>query len=135
MSILGSKRNVFIGAFLIFFGLMTIISGGKALFTEVGHETRGNIVPLVLWFNFIAGFFYILAGVATYNLRGCVKKLSVLLAFTNVAVFIYLLNHIFQGELYETRTLVAMSIRTSLWVFISLYFFKSDIFKDSRCGC
>ena len=135
MTTLKAKRNIFIGVFLIVFGLMTVVSGGKALFTDVGLQTRGNIVPLVLWFNFIAGFFYVIAGIHTYRLKNCVKKLSVLLAVTNVAVFIYLLSHIFQGQLYETRTLVAMSIRTSLWVFLSFYFFKSSIFKGPECDC
>ena len=42
------KKNVWIGLIFLIFGLMTILSGGRSLFTESGIATRGNIVPLVL---------------------------------------------------------------------------------------
>jgi hypothetical protein len=48
----------------IVFGALTVFAGGGALFG--GDEARaavGNAVPFVLWFNFAAGFAYILAGV------------------------------------------------------------------------
>lgn len=45
------------------FGIVTIIVGGKTLFGgQVERASAGNIVPFVLWFNFIAGFAYIIAG-------------------------------------------------------------------------
>ncbi|MBP6655150.1 MAG: hypothetical protein KA182_09825, partial [Propionivibrio sp.] len=51
------------GAFGLVFGLLTIFSGGTALFgDEAARAAVGNAVPFVLWFNFIAGFFYVLAG-------------------------------------------------------------------------
>ncbi|MCF8515367.1 MAG: hypothetical protein K9G72_13490, partial [Rhodobacteraceae bacterium] len=38
------------------FGLLTLLSGGKALF---GTADMGAVVPFVLWFNFVAGFAYV----------------------------------------------------------------------------
>ena len=43
----------------IVFGALTIISGGRALF---GGVDMGAVVPFVLWFNFLAGFAYVAAG-------------------------------------------------------------------------
>lgn len=130
------KQKSFWIALLIFiFGSMTVISGGKALFTESGIATRGNIVPLVLWFNFIAGFFYILAALSTLRLKACIKKLSIALAALNALVFLYLLGHIFQGGLYENKTLIAMSFRTAFWIFFAIYFNKSKISKRLECSC
>jgi hypothetical protein len=49
----------------IVFGALTIFSVGQALFgEELARASVGNAVGFVLWFNFIAGFFYMLAGVA-----------------------------------------------------------------------
>ena len=45
------------------FGLLTIKEGGTILFgNDVAHAAAGNYVPFVLWFNFLAGFAYVVAG-------------------------------------------------------------------------
>lgn len=129
------QKNVWIALLFVVFGFMTIISGSKALFTEAGINSRGNIVPLVLWFNFIAGFFYLVAAVSTLKLKVCAKKLTIVLAISNALVFLYLVNHIFQGGLYENRTVVAMSFRTAFWIFFAAYFHKSKMFKKVECNC
>ncbi len=51
----------------IIFGIVTIVVGGRTLFG--GAEQRaaaGNIVPFVLWFNFVAGLAYVVAGFGLY---------------------------------------------------------------------
>ena len=66
------KNNRSIGIWLIsavavVFGLLTIKSGGSVLFIDgVDRQAAGNYVPFVLWFNFLAGFFYIVAGVGLW---------------------------------------------------------------------
>lgn len=127
------EKNVKIAIAILIFGSLTIISGGRALFTEAGIQSRGNIVPLVLWFNFLAGFLYVIIGIATLKLKTQAKKLSVALAVTNVFVLLYLLNHVYQGGLFENKTLVAMSFRTAFWIVIAVYFRKSDVFKKIMC--
>ena len=45
------------------FGLLTIKEGGTVLFGgEAARASAGNYVPFVLWFNFVAGFAYVIAG-------------------------------------------------------------------------
>lgn len=129
------QKNVQIALVILVFALMTIIAGGRSLFTEAGVAARGNIVPLVLWFNFIAGFLYLVAGIATFRMKACVKKLAVVLAVLNVGVLLYLLSHIFQGGLYENKTVVAMIFRTLFWVAFATYFNKSGMFKKVDCHC
>lgn len=48
----------------IAFGLLTILSGGMALF---GAVDMGAVVPFVLWFNFSAGFAYMVGGVLLWK--------------------------------------------------------------------
>lgn len=48
----------------ILFGIATLVSGGRALFELHGTEnSAAKIVPFVLYFNFAAGFAYIISGV------------------------------------------------------------------------
>lgn len=129
------KKNVQIALLFLVFGIMTLISGGRSLFTEAGVASRGNIVPVVLWFNFIAGFFYLMAGISTFRLKVCVKKLAIVLAVLNTIVLLYLANHIYQGGLYENKTVVAMSFRTVFWIFFAVYFQRSEMFKKMECHC
>ena len=48
----------------VVFGLATVISGGRALF---GGADMGAVVPVVLWFNFMTGFAYLLAGIGLWR--------------------------------------------------------------------
>lgn len=129
------QRNFLIAVLFLIFGIMTVVSGGRSLFTEEGIATRGNIVPLVLWFNFIAGFFYLLAGLSTFNIKACVKKLSVVLASLSSIVLIYLIIHIYKGGLYETKTVLAMNFRTFFWIGFAVYFQRSNFFNRNECNC
>ena len=48
----------------VVFGIATVFSGGRVLFgPEAARVAAGAVVPFVLWFNFVAGFAYVLAGV------------------------------------------------------------------------
>lgn len=129
------KKNFWIALVFIIFGFLTIISGGKNLFSESGIKSNENIVPLVLWFNFIAGFFYFIAGILIFKLKPCVKRLSFIIAILNVIVLFYFINHVFQGGLFEKKTVFAMSFRTLFWVCFAIYFQKSDFLKKIKCHC
>lgn len=102
------------------FGIVTIIVGGKTLFG--GAEQRaaaGNIVPFVLWFNFVAGFAYVLAGFGLFLWKRWAAQLSAAIAVATIAVFIALGIHIFFGGLFEIRTVAAMTIRSAVWIVIA----------------
>lgn len=102
------------------FGLLTILSGGSALFG--GPEARaaaGNAVPFVLWFNFFAGFAYVLAGLAILVRNRIAFPLSVAIFGMTLLIFGALLIHVLMGGAYELRTLIAMIFRTTVWLAIS----------------
>jgi uncharacterized membrane protein len=105
----------------ILFGAMTIKSGGAVLFFDgAGREAAGHYVPFVLWFNFIAGFFYIITGLGLWQRQRWARMLAVTLAVTTITVFAALGIHILnQGE-YEMRTVIAMTIRSIVWLSIAL---------------
>lgn len=104
----------------IAFGIVTIIVGGKTLFG--GAEARaaaGNIVPFVLWFNFIAGFAYTIAGFGLLLWKRWAAQLSVAIAAATIVVFIALGIHILLGGAFEKRTVGAMIIRSAVWIMIA----------------
>ena len=54
----------------IVFGAVTIFSGGLALFGGIQAQAElGNAVAFVLWFNFLAGFAYVLTGAGLWQGR------------------------------------------------------------------
>ena len=104
----------------IIFGIVTIIVGGKTLFG--GAEQRaaaGNIVPFVLWFNFVAGFAYVFAGFGLFLWKRWAAQLPAVIAVATMVVFIAFGIHIFLGGMFEVRTVGAMIIRSVVWVVIA----------------
>lgn len=119
----------------ILFGIATIKEGGTVLFTEAGKKSAGHYVPFVLWFNFIAGFAYIAAGIAMLRLKSCSRRLSTLIAISTTIVFIAFGFHIFNGGAYEIRTIAAMTIRSALWISIAVIAFRSKALTPINCQC
>ncbi|MCM2306368.1 MAG: hypothetical protein NDI91_02725 [Sulfuritalea sp.] len=102
------------------FGLLTIVSGGRVLFG--GAQARaeaGNIVPFVLWFNFVAGFVYVAAGAALLSAWRGGARLALLLAASTVLVCVAFIAHVVSGGAYEMRTVGALSIRAAFWIVIA----------------
>lgn len=124
-----------LSVFIIIFGLATLKEGGTALFTEAGKIKAGNYVPLVLWHNFIAGFFYLIAGIALFMQKSCTKRVSSLIAGTSILALIYLAVHIINGNAYEMRTVIAMTFRTAFWATIALITFKTKALNRINCNC
>ena len=99
------------------FGTVTVLVGGTTLF---GPPAAGNIVPFVLWFNFIAGFAYIIAGGGVFLWKRWAARLSAAIAIMTTAVFVALGVYIFLGGAYEARTIGAMTIRSLVWIVIAI---------------
>ena len=109
------------GGLAVAFGLATLAEGGHVLFG--GPQARaeaGNVVPFVLMFNFGAAFAYVAAGVATLAGRAWAVWLARAIAAATLLVFLAFGVHALQGGAFETRTLVAMTVRTLFWVAQSL---------------
>lgn len=105
--------------FAILFGLLTIISGGSVLFNQAARQAAGNYVGFVVWFNFLAGFAYVVAGAGLWFLRHWSVWLSLLIAGTTLIVLAAFGAYILSGGAYEMRTVAALGLRSTVWLTIS----------------
>lgn len=109
-----------LGAVAAVFGLMTIVSGGQALFLAPGQgPDMGQVVLPVLWFNFFAGFAYLATGIGLWLHRRWAVVLAAALALATLLMFAYLGVHIAGGGDFETRTVIAMTLRSAFWVTVA----------------
>jgi hypothetical protein len=105
-------------AVAVLFGAATLASGGNVLFGS-GAAAAGHYVPFVLWFNFIAGFFYVAAGIGLWQRRRWAVWLAVALAVLTALTFAAFGWHVSSGGAFEMRTVAAMTLRTSVWTAIA----------------
>jgi hypothetical protein len=102
----------------VLFGAVTVGVGGMTLF---GAPTgSANIVPFVLWFNFIAGFAYMTAGVGLLWWKRWAAWLSVLIAAATILVFAAFGVHVLAGGAFEIRTVGAKTLRAAVWTAIAV---------------
>lgn len=107
-------------AFALFFGIATIKEGGAVLFFNgEAMLAAGNYVPFVLWFNFCSGFLYIFSGIGLWFIRSWGVKLAFFIFISTGVIFIAFGIHVWSGGLFESRTVMAMTIRTVVWALIS----------------
>lgn len=110
-----------ISAAAAFFGLLTIFSGGMALFGGAAAKAAvGDAVPLVLWFNFLAGFAYLLGAFALYKSTIWARRIAWLVGLSTLLVFAVLIIMALSGTPFEWRTVGAMTIRTGFWLSIAI---------------
>jgi hypothetical protein len=110
-----------IAVIAIAFGLLTIREGGAVLFVDgPSRVAAGNYVPFVLWFNFLAGFTYVIAGLGLWMRRRWAVGLAIAIAAATALIFAAFGAHVALGGAWEKRTLIAMSLRTLVWVGIAL---------------
>lgn len=103
------------------FGLLTITSGASALFgNPTNVASAGAVVPFVLWFNFTAGFAYVVASGGLWFFERWAAWLAAALAIATVIVFGLLGMHVASGGAYETRTMWAMVVRASFWIVVAV---------------
>jgi len=102
------------------FGLLTIKEGGMTLIgNKAAVSAAGNYVPFVLWFNFMAGFAYVVAGIGLWLQQRWAVWLAVAIAAATALTFAAFGVHVIIGGLYEKRTVIAMSLRTLVWATIA----------------
>lgn len=112
-------RIIAAGAML--FGVITVFSGGNVIFgPEAARELAGQFVPFVVWFNFSAGFFYIVAGIAIWRGHRFAIWLSIAIAAATALVAAAFALWVMQGGGYEMRTVGALTLRFGIWALISL---------------
>ena len=104
----------------VLFGILTINSGGQVLFgDEATRANTGQVIAFVLWFNFCAGFAYVLAGIGLWFGMRWASLVAIVLAITTALLAVGLLVYIFLGGGYEMRTLVAMALRLGFLVVLA----------------
>ena len=102
------------------FGLLTINEGGTILFgDEIVRAEAGNYVPFVLWFNFLAGFAYVIAGIGLWMLQPWAVWLAITIAGATSLTFAAFGMHVAFGGVYMQHTVIAMSLRTLVWAAIA----------------
>lgn len=107
--------------FAIGFGLSTIKEGGAVMFdVGIAREVAGDYVPFLLWFNFSAGFAYLVAGAGLWLHQRWTIWLAAVIAMATVITFIAFGFHIYAGGAYEMRTVFAMCLRTGVWAIIAV---------------
>ena len=103
------------------FGLLTIKAGGAILIgSDSARETAGNYVPFVLWFNFLAGFVYVIAGAGLWMQARWATWLAISIALATAIAFVVFGAHVYSGGAFEKRTVLAMSFRTFVWVAVAI---------------
>ena len=101
----------------IVFGLATIRAGARVLFgVPDAVAAAGDYVGFVLWFNCIAGFVYVLAGIGFWLRRRWTIALAVSIAVVTLAVFAAFGIHAATGGAWEARTAGAMTLRSAVWI-------------------
>ena len=105
----------------IVFGVMTVLTGGRALFGSLESRAGfGNAVPFVLWFNFLAGFVYIVAGAGLLLCRHWAVYTSLFVAVSTILVFVAFGVHVIGGGAFERRTIGALTIRSIFWIAVTI---------------
>lgn len=114
-----------LAAAAVVFGALTIFSGGRALFGSAESQAAvGNAVPFVLWFNFLAGFGYVLAGGGLWLKRWWAFGAAAVLVLATALVAVVFGIHVLGGAAYEQRTVAAMGIRLAFWSLVSAVVWK-----------
>ena len=106
------KTHHVAGVAAIAFGSLTLISGGSALF---GAVDMGAVVPFVLWFNFLAGFAYVIGGLLLMTGHRLALPVALTILIATATVFAVFGWRVFAGDAFEMRTVGAMTLRTLFW--------------------
>jgi len=105
----------------LLFGLLTIKSGGSVLFIDgEARLAAGNYVGFVLWFNFLAGFFYVVTGIGIWLQKPWSATAAIIIAVLTALIFAALGVYILNGGESEPRTTIAMALRTLVWTAIAI---------------
>lgn len=105
----------------IVFGALTVLTGGRALFGSLESRAGfGKAVPFVLWFNFLAGFVYIVAGAGLRLCRRWAVYTSLVVAVSTILVSLAFGVYVIGGGAFEKRTIGALMIRSLFWIAVTI---------------
>ncbi|MDP2795825.1 MAG: hypothetical protein Q8O25_17350 [Sulfurisoma sp.] len=120
-----------VAAVALAFGLATIVSGGKVVFgDEAARVAAGNYLPFVVWFNFLAGFAYVAAALGLATGQPWAARLALIIAAATALAFLVFGVFVLGGAPFESRTVGAMTLRTTLWAGIAWFACRQ---RGARC--
>jgi hypothetical protein len=107
---------------ILIFGLLTLFMSSSVIFDLFNIRAKeGNYVPFIVWANFVSSLLYL--GVVWGFIKRSAWTTHVL-AFVTLLLtisFIGLLIYIYQGGIYETKTLYAMVFRILITIAFTLF--------------
>ena len=110
------------------FGALTLFSAGNILFgADRVRELAGAYIPFVVWFNFAAGFLYILTAVGIWLGRKWTFNLAIFIAAATIVTALAFGIQVSQGAAFEMRTVGALAIRTGFWSVIAWVLFRKIV--------
>lgn len=110
-----------IAALAMAFGVLTVFSGGNVLFGPVqAREMAGDYIPFVVWFNFLAGFVYIIAAFGLWLNKIWASWLAIAISTATAIVILIFAATIIRGNAFEMRTVGALSFRFLFWTIIAV---------------
>ena len=77
-------------------------------------------MAFVVWFNFLAGFAYVIAAIGIWLNRGWAIGLSASIAAATCLAALGFGIQVVLGAPYEMRTVAALILRIGIWVAIAL---------------
>lgn len=105
----------------LIFGVMTLFSAGSVLFgPQSARDLAGDFVPFIVWFNFTAGVFYVIAAAGIWLKRDWAASLSLAIALATSLAALAFVFYINSGKAFELRTVGALILRTGFWAGIFL---------------
>lgn len=115
-----------LAVFGLIFGIVTLFSGGNVLFgPKSAQAAAGNYFPFVVWFNFLAGFVYIITAACILRRNIMALPLSMLIATCTAITAIAFAQFVSQGVNFEMRTVGALAIRTGFWSVVAYVLYRS----------
>ena len=109
-----------LAVFALVFGLLTIISGGSVLFGPISaRQWAGDFVGFVVWFNFLAGWLYVVAGAGLWLGKSWSVWLAAFIAISTAIVALGFGIVVLGGSAFEMRTVGALAFRFGVWSVIA----------------
>ena len=110
----------------VVFGALTVFSGWQGLFGDAATRAAlGHTVGFVLWFNFLAGFAYVAAGLGLWRGERWGLILATALALGTALVAAAVGLHVLGGGAFEMRTVGALALRFGFWAVVAAVGWRS----------
>ncbi len=102
------------------FGVLTVFSGGMVIFGPPSiRENTGIVVPFVVWFNFLAGFAYVVAAIGLWRGAGWARWVAAAILAGTLIIGGAFVFHVMEGGDFARRTVGALALRAAFWAVVT----------------